>query len=540
MPQSAPPVRPSALPGWPERHERRDIAAGAALLLRDAGLAARFDRRVAGFWRLVFPLWGGLALFQTLIAPSVTHLAHGAVMLLAAVAVLAARDGVNRLVYGGTALTFSVMLYLNATLHLQPATAGLIDPLRAATIVLAAQAGVTLVALADRLVPECRPEYGPGYRPEYRPGYRLGRLSAHLPAPASGRALRMQGLALGLFAVVLAGLALDLAGRMPAILAESLRCLMPVPVALRFLSRPATARDPWLLALAGLAVLVAVRSNARADLLGAGLLLGFLGLIHAGRLVTLPRLVLLWLGLRFTAVFSAVSLAVRPLREDPALMLDEFRRRLLSPETLRALADPFHVHSAHAAFDQRQTDTLYFASGFFHGPRASLFDRLTLLPQMDIVTGRLPAPAPDLALWLRATVGAVLPNLGQDKLTMLGDALVWDLALRPRDSVGRPMVTAQAEAWSTGGHPMVFLTACLLFGAWAVNWRLLNRLVGLRSVTIPMAAMFMVYALFSTTLASQSLSLLRMPLQTMAALGLMLGCARLWRPRPHLRLRGAG
>lgn len=235
-----------------------------------------------------------------------------------------------------------------------------------------------------------------------------------------------------------------------------------------------------------------------------------------------------------------MSLAVRPLCDDPVALLAEFRRRLLSSETLRALADPFHVHSAHAVFDQRQTDTLYFASDFFRGARASLLDRLTLLPQMDIVTGRLPAAPLDLGRWLRATVTSALPDMGQTKLTMIGDELVWDLALRPRDSIGRPMVTAQAEAWSMGGHGAVFLTACLLFGAWAVNWRLLNRLIVLRSVTIPLAAMCMVYALFSTTLASQSLSFLRMPLQVMAGLALLLAAARLARPRPNLWLQEAG
>lgn len=253
----------------PAAHGARRSCRAPGLVARDAALAARFDRRIAGGARLVLAIWAGLALFQSLIAPSPTHAVHLATMILAAVAVQAARDGVNRLIYGGTALTFTVMLYLNATLHLQPVTAGLVDPLRAATIVLVSQAGVTLVALADRLVPATPP----------------------LPAADRNlRAQRLQSLATGLFVVVLGGLVLDLAGLMPAILAESLRCLMPLPVALRCLTRRAGPADPWFLALAALAVLVAVRSNARSDLLTVALLAGVLWLIHGRRLVTLPGL----------------------------------------------------------------------------------------------------------------------------------------------------------------------------------------------------------------------------------------------------------
>lgn len=473
----------------------------------DAELADRFARRVDVFLRISAALIALCFLFQLIYAPTLSLFPHLLSAGLAFIALRVTRDPVNRLVFSGTTISLAGMLILNATVNVQSIDFGLVNPLRAATIALVSQAGVTLIAVIDSLVPRHERSI----------------------QTAGARVTRLMGLANVLFALVVGGMMLDLVGALPPIISESLRFLVPLPLALRYLTRPPSLRDPWLCILLTLSVITAVRTNARSDLLTLGLLLTFLYVIHADRVFSLTKLLAAWVLVQFVGVFSAVSLAVRPLRDNPPAMMAEFRDRILSPETLVAVLNPFHEHSANLAFQQRQTDTIYFSSDFFRGAPASLFDRLTLLPQMDIVTGLLPAPnGMNFGVWLQGTLWSASPNFGQTKLNMLGDQLVWDLALRSRDSIGRPMITAQAEAWSMGGYLAVFLTAILVFGAWAINWRLLSRQIVLRSVLIPMAAMFMVYALFSTTLTSQTLSLLRMPFQTMAILAVLLWVAKLF------------
>lgn len=135
---------------------------------------------------------------------------------------------------------------------------------------------------------------------------------------------------------------------------------------------------------------------------------------------------------------------------------------------------------------------------------------------MDIVTGRMPLPTyVDFAKLWQTTVPSALPNFGQQKITMLGDELVWELALRSRESVGRPMITSQAEAWALGGYWGVLIISIFVFACWAVTYRLMLRYFGLRTVVQAFNSLLIVYGVLTTTILGQTLAMLRSPLQVL-------------------------
>lgn len=467
------------------------------ILQRDEAAKVQFDRWAAQFYVALSTLFLVVFVIQVIAFPTGSHLGHLAVFFLGAIAVYFGRDGIQKFMFASVFFGFTLMLYVNATIHGQSVDFSIIDPLRAAAISVTSQAALTMVAVIDRLWP-------------------LRDTATTNRAVTAEHLLRIEN---PIFVILIVAGLLDAAGLLSPILAESARFFLPIPIVTSFLRHGPNWGGLRLIALVGLSMVIAVKSNARSDLLNILLLIVFLYALFAKKRPSPLMLVLGYVVLRLLKIFSAVSLAVRPLRDDPAAMTSEFLARFLSLETVVSVLNPFSKNSSFGYLDSIQTGVNFAIPAFFRGEMSSLLDRLTLLPQMDVVTGRLDAPvAVDFSMLFRATILSAFPSFGQTKIEMLGDELVWDLALRSRESIGRPMITAQAEAWALGGHLAVFVTTFLLFLAWAINYRITQRFFGFKSVTVAVSAMLIVYATFSTTLLSVSVSLFRMPIQTIVIL----------------------
>lgn len=93
----------------------------------------------------------------------------------------------------------------------------------------------------------------------------------------------------------------------------------------------------------------------------------------------------------------------------------------------------------------------------------SVAGRLALIAHMDIVTGRLPEPTEVNWGLVGGTIGSVMPNFGDKQELLLSDELVWALSLRPRGSVGRPLVTVAGELYAIGGFQFILGAGFVLY-----------------------------------------------------------------------------
>lgn len=102
--------------------------------------------------------------------------------------------------------------------------------------------------------------------------------------------------------------------------------------------------------------------------------------------------------------------------------------------------------------------------------------RLALIAHMDIVTGRLPEPQEVDWDVVAGTIGSVLPNFGDKQEFLYSDELVWGLSLRPRQSVGRPLVTVAGELYAIGGFQFILGAGFLLYSGLIGLLALFNRM----------------------------------------------------------------
>jgi hypothetical protein len=107
---------------------------------------------------------------------------------------------------------------------------------------------------------------------------------------------------------------------------------------------------------------------------------------------------------------------------------------------------------------------------------SALSGRLALIAHMDIVTGRLPEPQEVDWDVVAGTIGSVLPNFGDKQELLYSDELVWGLSLRPRQSVGRPLVTAAGELYAIGGFQFILCAGFLMYAGIILLLSLMRRL----------------------------------------------------------------
>ena len=467
----------------------------------------RFSGRLDHYVHRGMAIWMGLhfvLVLSHLILDGrlVVFLAHLAMLAMAAVILVRSRDCIETIIFSHAFWMFSAMTYVNATLNGQVATTGLINAERAAMIALISQLGLFVAH----------------YFSPRRPA--LAALSPYQRASAIDRS---QATILTIASIGVAGLVLQWAGVLPTAYSESMMLFLYLAIGASILGQGRLRlTDPLIMVSVFLILITVAGSNSRTDLISFVIALAFVWVMVKARPFNFLALALGYVALRLLSAFSSVIISVRPFREEPALMRELFMERFFSIETWRVLTRPTYEHAADELHRGTKTTHTGFFSDFFNGAEADMLDRLTLLPRMDIVTGRWPQGSEVRwhDLW-EQLFWTVLPNIGQTKNLIYSDHVVWDLGLRARDSVGRPMITAEAELYVMGGLPAVILVIPLCF--WIMNqvYRWIVRMTGSRVMAILVMSQFFINSVLSTTALSTVLGTVRFPLQVAVLLALV-------------------
>lgn len=407
--------------------------------------------------------------------------------IMAAVAYLIAyrsKDAVKTIIFTHVYATFSITTYLFALLNNQTASYGLVDAERSALVAAASQVGLLAAFL---LIPD---------RPM---------LPSRNETAYAEKRLNLNAAQYLLMAVGFAALLLKSLGILSDVYASTLISVLYVAIAVRLTFRAGNVfLDPiFILSLGALAV-ASVFSNERTGLMAAILLLAFLVPMTQSKVLTLKNIAVGYVGWRLLAAFSAVAISARWSREFggssiAALFIDGF----FSFETMLTLLNPFHVHAAEGAY----AGTVNAASGYYSDFYPSvmggnLLARLTVLPQMDIVVGRLGEIVEYDFAQLQKILLSVLPSVGQEKSLIFSDEIVWALGLRDPDSIGRPLVTIEGELYALGGYLTVFFYVPLIYSLMYWFYTKLCMITGSRAVGILIMSQIFVHTMFSTTILS--------------------------------------
>ncbi len=210
--------------------------------------------------------------------------------------------------------------------------------------------------------------------------------------------------------------------------------------------------------------LISSITNGRTILLVLLLAWALLMIAYAPRVLTIKNIVL---GIVCLGVLNWISysfLEARKFRTDTTDVFEETINIAFSPEGLTHLLlisdDEIPIYDTVGSAYRSD-----FIRTSVWGPVAdtSWTGRLALIAHMDIVTGRLAEP--DEIDWriVAGTVGSVLPNFGDKQELLYSDELVWGLSLRPRQSVGRPLVTVAGELYAIGGFPFILVAGFMLY-----------------------------------------------------------------------------
>lgn len=471
----------------------------------DQVLAGRFDRRVLTFARFIIPLHLVAIFVMAPFSSTVTsHFAHLAMALIGYWMAHWTRDSIKFIIFSHVYWTFSAITYLYAILRLQAVDFGLGNADRAALIALTAQAGL---AVAFLLSPEGDPMRG------IDPCRRADKL----------RISRL--LVWPLYVAGVLGVLGELAGVIPSALAQLLTLLFYVAMAMQVARTDVPFINMITVSALTIFTFAAASSNERTALFGVILFLLFAALVRMQRVVTPAKLLLVFLGLRFLAVFSAVALSVRWARDTGLDVLSLFSSSFFSEETLWTLLNPYHVHEAERIYVSTLAQSSFYSE--FMGRSIDILARLAVLPQMDIVTRQLdPLNALYRDQFLPIVLSA-LPSFGQDKQLIFSDVVVWDLGLRSRMSLGRPMITAEGELFAIGSYLAVFLTIGICFYIMHLAYRQLTRTIGARIPVILLFAQFSINTIFSTTLLSTVSGTVWTPLQLLFLLVVVFAVAGL-------------
>jgi hypothetical protein len=477
---------------------------------RDSEISARFDLRIRTASSVLIPIHVVVIIVNAAVdGMAVSALAH---LLMAGIALYIMRrsgDAIRGLIFAHVYWTFSFMTFLFAVTHWQTASHGLGNADRAALIALTSQAGLLLAFLVSPGTPVLPADRAPLFE---------------------ARRHTLEGLQWPLIAIGLFGLFAEVNELLPDAYSSTLVLLLYVALSIRISARslnPLT--DPTLLLIVGAMFTASVLNNARSDLLGIILLLAFGLVMTAERILTPGKLILAYLVWRFATVFSGILLSIRWARESSQSMVDLFAASFLSMDTLWKILNPFHV----AAWEQgtRRLRTEGFHSEFL-GNIGDITARLTVLPQMDIVTSRINEGWSERWGELWNTVLSALPSFGQPKELIFSDEVVWELGLRFRDSVGRPMITAEGELYAIGGYLAVFLIIPVCYLAMYWGYRLIARATGSRGAAILVVSHLFISSIFSTTLLSIVTVSIRAQLQMLIVLTALLMISSLLR-REH-------
>jgi hypothetical protein len=458
-------------------------------------LAHRFDARLRSLFLIGIGLHVPLILFNAMLDNRVAiAMAHLAMAGMAWIMTKRAGDMVRVIIFSHVYWTFSALTYFYAFANGQSASDGLYRPDRAALIALVSQSGLFLAYL----------------------------LSPAGPVERSDAPQRSAVLAKAQWPLIAIG-ALAIAGRMVGLVnnayAAAMTLVLFMALASRLTERKYPLADPVLILVCAALATVSISLNQRTDLMAPLVLIACAAIMLPKRLFTLGNAAWAYLAWRLLSAFSAVILAVRWARDGSQSLVELFVANFFSLETLWTLINPLHRHAIEELAG-REAAIDGFNSAFLQGD-TSLFARLALLPQMDIVTSRLEAFHEIRWGDLLDNVLAALPTVGLDKALVFSDQVVWELGLRSRDTLGRPMITVEGELFAIGGYGavLVIIPLCYFVLYWCYCW--LALLTGSRAVAILIASQLFIGTVFSTTLLTVLTDCIRTPIQLIVLLWLL-------------------
>ncbi|MBT9371844.1 hypothetical protein [Rhizobium sp. CSW-27] len=476
--------------------------AGQSELERDAMLAGRFDQRVRSFVRFAVPLHvAGIVLNLALDQQAVAALAH---LLMAAMAWIIgsrSKDGIRTIIFTNVYWMFSFATYAYAALYGQTASHGLGNAERSALVALCSQFGLYFAYLMT-----------PNKNVMQKSNQNLS---------VRRRFILVQLQYVFLFAGFV-GVVVDRFGLVPAVYSSTISGLLFITISVR-LSSAKAVRDPVLWLILGTMIFVSAAGNGRTALMSLLLMLGFAMMMLKEKIITPGTLIVAYLTARTLSIFSAIILSIRWARDTSLSLPLLFAEKFFSLETVISILNPFYINSSKVELMSAPADTGGFYSAFYSASSDSLLNRLTLLPQMDIVVSKLWAIEQVRwdDLWGNLFWN-VLPNIfGQEKDLYFSDQVVWELGLRDWSTIGRPMITIQGELFAIGGYACVFIVTFALYYIMSYMYGVMTRLMGSRVSGILVTSQLFVNGFLSTTLLSVTLISTRGPLQFVIMISLI-------------------
>lgn len=282
-------------------------------------------------------------------------------------------------------------------------------------------------------------------------------------------------------------------------------------------------RKPALWLLVALFLFDALTTNSRSAFLDILIPLLAIAMMVEQKMLTIKKVVIGLICVVFISVFSDTILSIRHLRDEGVSMYHAFFQEL--PRQL----SNFGKEESQVLTGNEYNRLSGYYSPFFGLTDAGLIERFTLTPQMDIATGQVPPPASVDWGQLTKVLGSALPSIGQEKELILSDKIIWGLGLRPRDSIGRPLISFQGELFVLGGTVLVFMISAVFSLLLALGYRFIHALTGSRTIAVMYFLFLLPNAIVSTTVLSVFAVAIRAPISftLVFLLGLMFAKVRL-------------
>ncbi|MDA9543896.1 hypothetical protein ACM43_04875 [Bradyrhizobium sp. CCBAU 45321] len=478
---------------------------------KDRTYSDRFDRRLLSVAPWLMYVHAGLILVNAAIDGQYPANAyHAAMLLLAALAFSVLNDGILFILFTHVYWMFSFMTYFYASVHGNLASFGLVDPAAAAFVAFCSQFACTVALLVVKLGPK--------------------------PFSASVRRTRWAEDLIKVQPVILfigiVGVLAKLAGAVPDVYAGVLTSFIYIWLAIRLVSRRSgSGLDVLMIVVGTLIVISSIRSSLRTDVFAFVLLLAVFFLMAYPRTIfSFRNIVFAFLGFRLLSLFSAVLLYARTFKESGTSLIGVVSEKLFSVEALLYIINPLSTGLALPTTATVRSSI----SPLFFGSDTGFLPRLTLLPQMDMVTGRIGEIKETNWGEVLNVINAILPSFGQDKDLVLSDRIIWQLGLRDPGTVARPMITAEAEWFYMGGIWSVFLAKLLFVYLLFLLYRYLCTKFCLRSVVIILMSQTLIYIVFTSTAISVLAVTVRSPIILILLLSLVVLVWQLAHPQRRI------
>jgi hypothetical protein len=126
--------------------------------------------------------------------------------------------------------------------------------------------------------------------------------------------------------------------------------------------------------------------------------------------------------------------------------------------------------------------------------------RFAQLGHMDIVTGQYPLQKTlDFENWHDHIWSAFAGTDNNSTANLYSDELVWRLGLRPRGSIGRPLVTVAGELYMLSGIYLMIFTTFTLYLALFLEILFLRRIIGFSTSYVIGGIIFLIPVVFTGT-----------------------------------------